>query len=246
MRQLQPKEEPMRNIRVTGLAAVVMVIASLCQLAPAQQPAPKPAVDLGAFVKELMAIDFRDQRSHLAIWMPYEFFVAAVVNEGKMPKAIVEKDLHYMTPYVTVFVQSSMVQPDGADLYSDEKEVRARAFIRLPDGVEIAPLEKVPPTVGALLAALKVIISAEGDAGSANLHALVFPALTPKGQRVVDTLKQDKLILVLKANSKFKETSFTWRTPFDSLTTVPDCPRCKSGVSAKWSHCPYCGQKLPH
>jgi len=230
----------------SSLAAAIVIIATVSQHSPAQQPVKNPAVDLGAFIKEIMAMDFRDGQTHLAMWLPYEFFVAAALTEGKLSKATVEKDLEILTPYVTVFVQNSIQQPNGTSSYADEKEVRARAFLRLSDGSEITPLHQIPPQVATTMKALKALITAEGDAGSANMHILIFPATTPRGQKVVDTSKKDQLTLVLKANPRFKETLFRWRTPFDSVVSVPDCPRCKAGVSAKWSHCPYCGQKLPH
>ncbi|MBC8031626.1 MAG: zinc ribbon domain-containing protein [Pyrinomonadaceae bacterium] len=235
----------MPNLRLTRLAAAFLVIAAMSQQLPAQQPVKNSAVDVGAFVKEIMALDLKDGRTHLAMWLPYEFFVAATLSDGKLPKATVEKNLEFLIPYITLFVQTSIKQPSGIDVYGDEKEVRARAFLRLSDGSEISPLEQVPPSVTAMMSALKVLITAEGDAGSANMHILIFPA-TARGQKIVDTSRKDQLTLVLKANPRFKETSFTWRTPFDSTVSVPDCPRCKAGMSAKWSHCPYCGQKLPH
>lgn len=236
----------MPNIRLTSLAAAFLVMAAMSQNSPAQQPVKSSAVDVGAFTKEMMALDLRDGRTHLAMWLPYEFFVAAALSEGKLPKATVEKNLDFLTPYVTLFVQTSIQQPSGIDWYADEKEVRARAFLRLSDGSEVLPLDQVPPSLTATMSALKAILSAEGDVGGANMHALIFPAATPRGQKIVDTSRKDRLTLVLKANPRFKETSFTWRTPFDSVASVPDCPRCKAGVSAKWSYCPYCGQKLPH
>ncbi len=235
----------MPNLRLNRFAAAFLAIASMSPHLNAQQPAEVAPVDLGAFTKEIMAMDFRDGRSHLAMWLPYEFFVAATLSQGKLPKSTVEKDLEFLAPYVTLFVQSSIQQPNGPDLYADEKEVRARASLRLSDGSEISPLEQVPPMVTATMSALKSVLTAEGDAGSANMHILIFPA-TVRGRKIVDTSRQDKLTLVLKATQRFKETAFTWRTPFDSIVRVPDCPRCKAGMSAKWSHCPYCGQKLPH
>ncbi|HWN07866.1 MAG TPA: zinc ribbon domain-containing protein [Pyrinomonadaceae bacterium] len=237
----------MPNLRLSRLAAVVLAIATLSSNLAAQQPAkdvPAP-VDLGAFTKEIMALEFRGGHSYLAMWLPYEFFVAATVSQKDVPKSTVEKDLAFLVPYVALFVQTSIQQPTGPDLYADEKEVRARAFLRLSDGSEISPLEQVPPRVAAMMSAMKAILTQEGDAGSANMHLLIFPA-TVSGRKIVDTLLQDKLTLVLKANQRFKETSFTWRTPFDAVVKVPDCPRCKAGVSAKWLYCPYCGQKLTH
>lgn len=235
----------MRNRLYTRLAITLLLLGAMQQRSSAHQElSQSTAVDLGAFTKEIMIMDFRENQTHLAMWLPYEFFVAATLSQGKVSKAAAERDLEFLRPYITLAIQSSIEQPDGTSMYASEKEVRARAVLKLADGSQVSPLESVPPMVSATMSAMKALITSEGDAGSLNMHILVFPALTKQGQKVVDVARKDKLTLVLKAHTKFKETSFTWRTPFDALTTVPDCPRCKAGVSAKWTYCPYCGQKL--
>ena len=232
------------------LTCLVMTFLLLVALPPNWSARVKsiqnPPVDLGAFTKEIMVLDFKDGQDHLAMWLPYEFFVAATLAEGKTTRAAAERDLDYLKPYITIIVQSSIDQPDGSSVYASEKEMRARTVLKLSDGTEAVPLGQVPPLVSATLAAMKAIIIADGGAGTANMHILVFSALTRKGEKIVDTTRKSSLTLVLKSDSRFKERSFTWRTPFDAVAAAPDCPRCKAGVSAKWSYCPYCGQKLPH
>lgn len=237
----------MHNRLLISLVTTVLLLIALPQDLSAQQSVtPHPPVDVGAFTKEIMVMDFRDAQIHLAMWLPYEFFVAATLNEGKTTRAEAERDLSFLKPYITMIVQSSFDQPDGSSVYASEKEIRARAVLRLADGTDALPLDKVPPLVSATLAAMKAVIGSDGGAGNANMHIIVFSGLTKTGEKVVDTSQRAKLTLVLKADARFKERSFTWRTPFDAVTAVPDCPRCKAGVSAKWSYCPYCGQKLPH
>jgi hypothetical protein len=92
---------------------------------------------------------------------------------------------------------------------------------------------------------MRAVIDSEGGAGNANLHILVFSSSTKTGEKIIDTSQKASLTLLLKADTKFKERSFNWRTPFDSVTSAPDCQRCKAGVSAKWTYCPFCGQRLP-
>lgn len=236
----------MHNRTLTTLIATVLFLITLPQDLSAQQsPMQRPPVDLGAFTKEIMVMDFRDGQDHLAMWLPFEFFVEAAISKGTTTKAVAEKDVEFLKPYITMIVQSSIDEPDGTSVYATEKEIRARAVLRMADGAEFLPLDKVPPMVSATLAAMKAIIDSEGGAGNANLHILVFSSLTKSGKKIIDTSQKAKLTLLLKADTKFKERSFDWRTPFDALANVPDCPRCKAGVSAKWTYCPFCGQKLP-
>jgi hypothetical protein len=73
---------------------------------------------------------------------------------------------------------------------------------------------------------------------------LLFPTKTKAGKTIIDTSRKGKLTLALKADGTYTETVVSWRTPFDATTPVPPCVRCKELVSAKWSHCPWCGANL--
>lgn len=226
-----------------ALPIMLFALAPLC--ARAQQAAPKQgAVDLGAFTKEIMALRFDGQQQQLVMWTPYEFFLAAGMADGTTPKESVERELGFLKSFITVFIMSSSDRPDGTSLYATEAETVARAAIRLDDGTEVRPLAVTPPKVTAVVSAMKAFMAAQGGTDRENMHVLVFPATTDKGRTVVDTTRKDKLTLTLKPSPKFAEATFTWRTPFDAMTSVPDCPRCKAGLSAKWSYCPYCGQKI--
>ena len=230
------------------LAAALLLVALLPQGSLAQQGAAhKHSVDLGAFAKEIMALRIEGGQHHLAMWTPYEFFVAAAISDGNVSKESMEKHLGFLKSYVPIFVSASVEKPDGTDVYATEAEVRRRATLVLSDGSEVRALDAnaVPPNLSAIVSQMKTFMAAQGGADRENMHILVFPATTPKGKTVINTAQKDKLTLMLKADARFRETAFTWRTPFDAMSSVPDCPRCKAGVSAKWTYCPYCGQKLP-
>jgi len=180
------------------------------------------------------------------MWLPFEFYVTAALASGKSTKADAEANLEFLRPFIALVVQVGIDQPDVTTIYATEKELAARAVLRMADGTEERPVDRIPPMVLATLAAMKAIITAEGGKGEASLHFLVFPAATKKGVPIIDTRRKEELKLVLKADPKFKEKSFTWRTPFDSVVGTTTCARCKAGLSAKWSYCRYCGQKLPN
>lgn len=237
----------MRGRTIIRTALAVAALALLPHAAAAQQPAAqRPAVDLGAFTKEIMALRFDGEQKHLVMWLPYEFFVAVSIADGVTTREAAERDLAFLKSYNTLFVIASIERPDGTSVYGSEAELRKRAALRLADGAELRPLDAVPPRLAAIVAAMKAVMAQQGGADRENIHILVFPAATPQGKTAVDAARKDSLSLVLKADAKFREAAFNWRTPFDALSAVPDCPRCKAGVSAKWTYCPYCGQKLQH
>jgi len=242
----------MRTRKLTRAAvAALLLLAALPARLQAQQPTPAhthnasaTAVDLGNFVKEIMLLKIEGETQHLAVWFPFEFFVAVSMADGKHTRASVESDLNFLKPYVTIAVQANRELPDGTSIYQTESEVRARTSLKLEDGTEIAPLDKAPPMVMAALAAMKSVFSQQGGQDRASTYFLVFPNKTKSGKAVVDERQRDKLTMLLKADKTFRETAFTWRTPLDAVTSVPDCPKCKAGLSAKWTYCPYCGQKI--
>lgn len=238
--------------RAASAALLLLLLVALPTPLTAQQPTPAAhthnaaakAIDLGGFVKEMMVLKMDGETQHLALWFPFEFFVAAGMADGKNTRASVEDDMGFLKPYVTLAVQVNRDLPDGTSLYQTESEVRARAVLKLDDGTEIAPLARTPPMLTAALSAMKSVIAQQGGEDRANTFFMIFPNKTRTGKAVVDERQKDKLTLLLKADKNFRQAAFTWRTPFDAVASVPDCPKCKAGLSAKWTYCPYCGQKI--
>src|SRR5262249_42944853 len=150
-----------------------------------------------SFTKEVMVLKVEGDQRELAMWFPFEFFVEAnLANSGKT-RAQVEKDLTFLKPYHTIIVQCGFDKDDGSSAYASQKVVRARAFLKALDGEEIPPVDKVPPMVSATVEAMKKLMSAEGDEGSAAMHVLLFPAKTKAGKTIIDTSRKGKLTLAL-------------------------------------------------
>jgi hypothetical protein len=227
--------------------SVILLFAAILTVASIEKQSPNQIqkVNLGEFIKDIMKLKIDGDITELAMWFPYEFYVESSVAKGGITREEAEKGIDFIKPYQTIIVCCGIDQADGSSQYSSRKEVISRAVLKLKDGREIKPLDNVPPLVSAAVAGMKAMMSQEGDARSANMHILIFPAKTEQEKLIVDTNKKDKLTLVLKDYGKFKETIFTWHTPFDMATSIPPCEKCGEAVSAKWSFCPWCGSKLP-
>ena len=226
------------------LFALGVICSTQPPLFSQQHPSAKPRVDLGSFAKEILVLNLEGNQRQLAMWFPFEFFVEANLAEAGKGRADVEKELGYLRPYHIIVVQCGLDRDDGSTAYASQKEVRARAVLKPDNGNEIEPLQKIPPLVAATVEAMKTLMAAEGDEGGANLHVLLFPATTKSGKTIIDTSKKGKLTLILKADDRFQKTTIAWHTPFDATTPVPPCPKCNESTSAKWSFCPWCGQRL--
>lgn len=221
--------------RTIFTAAVICASCSFLFAQPTQQPATQ--VDLGSFTKEIMLFNFEADRTDLALWFPFEFFVHANMSTNNGSRANVEKEISFLRNYHTIIVQRGVDQEDGTEVQATAAEVRG--VLKMEDGEEIAPLTKIPPLVMATVEAMKILMASDG--GTDKMHILVFPTTTPAGKLLCDTTKRGKLTLVLKAQGPYKERTFTWHTPFDAVMPVPPCAKCKETISAKWAFCPWCG-----
>jgi hypothetical protein len=232
--------------RLFTRAALAVALSAALQAAPhARQETQKAHPDLGAFTKEIMAASFEGGQRHLAIWMPYEFFLAASTLDNMHSRQEVERDMGFLRDYIVILISASTPRPDGTDTYATEADIRRRAALKLADGAEVMPLASVPPKVAVIVAAMKTFMASQGGADRENMQVVVFPVRLSPGKSVIDTTRKDSVTLLLRADARFGERSFTWRTPFDAMTAVPPCPKCKAAMSAKWTYCPYDGTKLP-
>lgn len=232
--------------RLFTRAALAAALASTLTVAPhARQSTAKAHPDFGDFLKEMMAVHFDGDQQHFALWTPYEFFLAADLLDGENTREEFEKDLGFLRSFVIIMVSAGIERPDGSKTYATETEVRRRAVLKLSDGAEVVPMADAPPKLAAIIGAIRSLMSARGGATRSNMQILVFPVTVSPGKVVVDTTRKDAVTLILKADSRFREHTFIWRTPFDAMTNVPPCPKCKASMSAKWTYCPYDGTKLP-
>lgn len=236
----------MKTPRILFVAAVLFCITTFPQTLAAQQGVgAKPTVDLGSFVTEILKVEILGDVTQLAMWMPFDFYVEASLTESRHPRAVIEQDMGFLKPYITMVVQSSIMQADGSSLYAGESEVSKRAALLAPNGSEIRPTDNPPPMVAATVAAMKSILASEGDPGGANTHVLIFPNKDKKEKPVIDTHKKSKLTLVLNADGPYGKVAFTWHTPFDAMVNAPPCAKCGEDVSATWTFCAWCGAPLP-
>lgn len=135
----------MKLVKSRRIAPFVALAATWSLTPPVfsqQQPPAMPKVDVGSFIKELMVLKTEgDQHQYQsAIWFPFEFFVEANLAEAGTSRAGVERRLRFLKPYHTIFVQCSLTQDDGSTAYASQRDVSARAVLRLDNGEEIVPL----------------------------------------------------------------------------------------------------------
>lgn len=236
----------MKNGWMMRLALVLGCLALMlsCPHAAFSDGGNKP-VDVGVFMKELMQLRLDGQGMHMAIWMPYELFVEMGVAGGSS-RADAEKDMAMFKNYQPVLIMSTLTADDGTETVASEKALMTRTVLRAVDGTEVHPLATFPPKMSMMLDVMKKAMASQfGEDKAKDLVVLVFPASTPDGKLVVNAAKKDKLTLVMKKDNVFPQISFIWHTPFDAVQATKTCAKCGEDLSAKWSYCPFCGEKIP-
>jgi hypothetical protein len=221
-----------------ALALVLLLATMLMGAAPAGAPAPSKG-DVGAMSTERMRMQFDANNQQMAIWMAQDFFKLC----GQLsPNGGDDEQLKLLEPYIIVAVMRSNDDRDGTSHYASEQQVHSSSVIALDNGKQLKPLDKVPPRVSVIAAAMKAGMAAKSNSAD-HMFLLFFPAKTADGKPVVDSSKKDKLKLVLDPLPNMSKTEMVWRTPFDATNPATPCKSCKEPISAKWSYCPYCGAK---
>ncbi|MCD4830605.1 MAG: zinc ribbon domain-containing protein [Anaerohalosphaeraceae bacterium] len=231
----------MKSFKLKLVLSTIALLGAICTAVSPRWHA-RSKVDMGQFIKEIMIINIDGKQMNSAIWLPFEFNARASASAGESI-AETEKELAFLKSYLIFMVQSSLERTDGSLRYASEAETKARAVLRCKDGTTAHPLEDIPAKLAGRLEALKSVMASSGQ-GSENMHILVFPFKDRNGKTIVDAGQRDKLRLSLRGKGVFNSREFVWRTPFEAVFNGGVCNKCNEKVKAKWSFCPWCGNKL--
>jgi hypothetical protein len=223
-----------------SVAAALVGLLSADGIGKEKGAAPKP--NAGALVTELMRFHLDGQKSDMAIWLPFEAFVAIAESQGG-DHAAVMRDLKPLKSYQVVVVMRVVENAGGNKNYASEEQLRDSAALRGTDGGEVKALAGVPANVSAKAGAMRQAMAAQGGENGANMRLLFFPSAV-KDKSLIDVPGKGKLTLVCNAIGDFDAYSCDWRTPLDALHGMETCPHCHELVSGKWSFCPWCGHAL--
>ena len=193
-------------------------------------------VNLTEFLKELTIVNVKDNQTQTAVWLPFEFNVNAIGdNVGTQMDSSLKSYL--------IFMVNCSIDRAGRQSFASWSQIQNKAFLKGVSLARLKPLTLVPVELGRELEAIKTAI-AENGGSVADSHILVFDINDPNGKALVDTIKRNKLTLILEPSGSFGKAEFTWHTPFDAVTDAGNCSKCGEKIKAMWYYCPWCGNKL--
>jgi len=231
---MEPLRTKIASLAPVALAAIGLLLGSLGATAQDQK------IDVTSLVRETQKVSNEPGEMNFVWWLPEEYWKASMAANPNSSPAQVETLIKVVHPYFLVGVGSGKVGPFAAITFRTDTDIRGVIQLKDTDGTIYKPLpdDKLDPSVPALLALMKPILSrAVGSLGE-NIHFYVFPGSKKDGARVCDPAKEGACEVSLG------ERSFKWKLPLGSLLPVQKCPTCGETLSGAYKYCPFDGTKL--
>jgi hypothetical protein len=230
-----------RPIPCVSLACSAL-LSLLPMLSTAAAPAAPPAadaVDYGALIRDLTLTRNAGSRMSMSMWMPDEFWRAALQSNGKMTDKGINDYIAVMHPYILVAILDAK-QGITAFQYADMDTLSNEVTIEDSHGMKYGPL---PPNLVAedvknLIQVMRPLLSnMMGNMGQ-HMEFLVFPSMDNAQHPIADPKSEGSLTVHLG------DLPLRYRLPLASM--LPAAMDAKTGESfpGNFHFNPYTGDKL--
>ncbi len=197
-------------------------------------------LDMATIVKEVEILKNVDGGMTLVMWMPEEYWRAAVQATGRLSDKGADEFLTVMRPYTMVAVLAAETGIAGSFTYAPSEVLRRSTRLEDSAGTFYEPLDpqSVNPGMKNLLQLLKpVLTNAMGPMG-ANLDIMLFPATNKAGARIADATQEGSFTVHIN------DLSFRYHLPLGSLLPPAVDPRSGDTFPGNYHFNPFTGEKL--
>ena len=215
-------------------------LIALLALLPLSSSYGETRLDMAAIVKEVEILKNVDSAMTMVMWMPEEYWRAAIQSTGKLTDKGADEFLKAMRPYTMFAVLAADTGAMGAFTYSSPDQLRKNIKLEDSAGAFYEPLD--PQTLNGsmknLLQLLRPILTnAMGPMGT-NMEIVLFPATTKAGTRIADATRDGYFIVHLNG------LPFRYHLPLGSI--LPAVVDAHSGESfpGNYHFNPFTGDKL--
>jgi hypothetical protein len=218
------------------LSSLMVIFGLLCAAAlPAQA-----GLDMSAVTKDVQQVRTGDHRITIVMWLPEQFWRAAITNSGKITDDQAEQFLKTVRPYTLVAVVDAKVGTFAGLTFADRSTLAAGVTIEDANHNTYNPLgdDDVSPDLSNLLHMMAPVLTNMMGATGAHFEFFVFPADAKGGGRVVDA-EHDGSFAVHVLDLTFK-----YRLPLGSLLAPQIDPKTGESFPGNFHFNPFTGDKL--
>jgi hypothetical protein len=229
----------MRDAALACIAALY-VFPALSNAATDTAPAPSAAVvDYAALIRDLSLTRDADGRMTIALWMPDDFWRAALQSSRKLTDKGIADYLAVVHPYILVAVLDGQMGIT-AYRYADKDTLLNEATIEDSHGVMYGPLppESVAEDIRNLILTMRPLLSNMLGAFGQHMEFLVFPS-TDKAGRVIADPRNDGSLTV-----HIGDVALRYRLPLGSVLPPSRDPKTGESFPGSYHFNPYTGGKL--
>ncbi len=215
-------------------------ILALLALLPAGSPRAEPKLDFTAIVKDAEMLRRGEDRLTIVIWMPDEYWRAALESGGRLTAKAIDEFIKAVHPYTFVAVVDARIEAAGAFSYPDADELRTTVTVEDAAGNAYPPIaqDKLNAQVKNVMAVYKPLLAnMMGNMGS-HFELIVFPAVAKDGGRIAEAARDGSFTVHVS------DAKFHYRLPLGSV--LPPVVDDKTGeiFPGSYHFNPFTGNKL--
>ena len=197
-------------------------------------------VDVGAIIKDVMQVRVERKDFTLAMWLPNEFWEAALATQGRTTENATTELLDMLRPYIFFFLAKADVGQMGAPTFLSEPDLRRGVRFIDAAGNRYAPIpaSELSPDISNMLEKMRPDLARSAGLVGEGIYPMVFPATDETGTRIADAIREGRFSLAIT------DQLLHWRTPLGSLVPPKKDPTTGEIVSGAWTYSPWTGVKL--
>jgi hypothetical protein len=207
-------------------------------------------VKYAALLKELQGGDMSKDMT-LVMWMPAEFWEAAIRSQPNMPEEQIELFMAGMKKHFIVGVVRGDIGAAGDFRFLTKEQIAGSMTITVIDKdgnkKEIKPVneEDLDETTSTVLDVMKPMLQKLlGNMGK-SFYFYVYSDVGENKKRVASPYEGGQLLVKFAAVGRFKAGGYAFERPLNALFEPRICEGCKFEGLMSWNFCPKCGKKLP-
>jgi hypothetical protein len=233
------RRSKMRGVALSCIA-VLSILPALWSAAAEKAPAPEAdASDQSTLIRDLTLTRNADGRLTMAMWLPDEFWRAALQSSRQLTEKGIADYIAIVHPYTLIAVLDAQ-RGITSYRYTDTDKLLSEATMEDSQGTTYSPLppEAVAEDIRNLIQTMRPLLSNMMGALGQHMEFLVFPSTNKTGHLIADPKSDGSLTVHLG------DVALRYRLPLGSLLLPSLDPKTGESFPGSYHFNPYTGGKL--